>query len=132
MPRGICRTTWRDIEGSSYWFFDRLLTGRSLWAVVPGLACFAGSAWAVFTHRYTLSRVFAAAEIALLILGWGLAQHPYLAYPDLTLPGTAAPEATLRFLVLSLPFGAALILPSLWLLLHVFKNLEVNVESQSH
>jgi cytochrome d ubiquinol oxidase subunit II len=104
------------------WFFHRLLSGRSLVVVMLGLGCFAASAWAVFTRRYFLSRFFAAAEISLLILGWGLAQHPLLAYPDISLAGSAAPEATLRFLVLSLPFGAALILPSLWLLLQVFKK----------
>ena len=104
------------------WFFHRLLSGRSLVVVILGLGCFAASAWAVFTRRYFLSRFFAAAEIGLLILGWGLAQHPLLAYPDISLAASAAPEATLRFLVLSLPVGAALILPSLWLLLQVFKN----------
>jgi hypothetical protein len=34
----------------------------------------------------------------------------------------AAPLATLRFVVLSLPAGAILILPSLWLLMRVFKS----------
>lgn len=103
------------------WFFYRLLSGRSLPVVLAGLACFAGSAWAVITRRYVLSRVFAAGEIALLILGWGLAQYPYLVYPDLTFASVAAPRATLQFVVLSLPVGAAFILPSLWLLLSVFK-----------
>ncbi|MGI8982849.1 MAG: cytochrome d ubiquinol oxidase subunit II [Pirellulaceae bacterium] len=104
------------------WFFHKLLSGRSLAVVILGLFCFAASAWAVFTRRYFVSRMFAAAEIGLVILGWGLAQHPLLAYPDISLSAAAAPEATLRFLVLSLPFGAALILPSLWLLLQVFKH----------
>jgi cytochrome bd ubiquinol oxidase subunit II len=104
------------------WFFHKLLSGRSLAVVILGLFCFAASAWAVFTRRYFISRLFAAAEIGLVILGWGLAQHPLLAYPDISLASAAAPEATLRFLVVSLPFGAALILPSLWLLLIVFKN----------
>lgn len=104
------------------WFFERLLSGRSLPVIGLGLACFAGSAWAVFTQRPLLSRLFAAGEIGLLILGWGLAQYPYLIYPDVTLAGAAAPQATLRFLVLSLPFGAAMILPSLWLLMRVFKG----------
>jgi cytochrome d ubiquinol oxidase subunit II len=104
------------------WFFERLLGGYSLPVVLVGLGCFAGSAWAVIGERYLLSRIFAAFEIALLILGWGLAQHPYLAYPDLKFETVAAPHATLKFLVLSLPFGAALVLPSLWLLLNVFKS----------
>lgn len=104
------------------WFFLKLLSGKSLAVVILGLICFAASAWAVFTRRFFISRLFAAAEIGLVILGWGLAQHPLLAYPDITLAGSAAPEATLRFLVLSLPFGAALILPALWFLLQVFKH----------
>jgi cytochrome d ubiquinol oxidase subunit II len=106
------------------WFFERLLSGRSLPVITLGLVCFAGSAWSVFSRRYVLSRLFAAAEIALLILGWGLAQHPYLVYPDITFVAVAAPQATLRFLVLSLPVGAALILPSLWFLFRVFKNVD--------
>lgn len=104
------------------WFFAKLLGGYSLTVVVVGLVCFAASAWAVFTKRYRWSRTFAAAEIGLLILGWGLAQYPYLIYPDVKFVDAAAPEATLRFLILSLPFGAALVLPSLWFLLRVFKQ----------
>jgi len=104
------------------WFFDRLLSYRSLPVVVAGLACFAGSAWSVFNRRYALSRAFAAGEIALLILGWGLAQYPYLVFPGLTFDSIAAPVATLRFVVWSLPLGGALIIPSLWLLFRVFKT----------
>ncbi|QDU28141.1 Cytochrome oxidase subunit II [Anatilimnocola aggregata] len=106
----------------AHWFFERLLSPRSLPVVLAGLACFAASAWAVFTRRYIWSRVFAAAEICLLILGWGLAQHPYLVYPDLTFAGTAAPATTLQFLVLSLPVGALLLAPSLYYLYRVFKS----------
>jgi cytochrome d ubiquinol oxidase subunit II len=104
------------------WFFDRLLSARSLPVVLCGLAFFAGSAWAVFRRRYLLSRVFAAGEITLLLLGWGLAQYPYLCYPDITFESAAAPVPTLRFLVMTLPVGALLILPSLWLLFSVFKS----------
>jgi cytochrome d ubiquinol oxidase subunit II len=104
------------------WFFDRLLSVKSLPILAAGLFCFAGSAWAVFSRRYALSRVFSIAEIGLLVLGWGLAQHPYLIYPDVTFADAAAPLATVQFMVASLPVGAALILPSLWLLLHVFKG----------
>ncbi len=104
------------------WFFYRLLSLRTLPVVLAGLVCFAGSAWSVFTRRYGISRVFAAGEIGLLILGWALAQYPYLVYPDLPFASTAAPVATLRFVVLSLPVGALLIIPSLWTLLRVFKS----------
>lgn len=104
------------------WFF-RQLTGWRSWPVLAaGITCFAASAWAVFSHRYRLSRIFAAGEIALLLLGWGLAQQPYLIYPDVTLQAAAAPRATIVFLLATLPFGALLLVPSLWFLLRVFKS----------
>jgi cytochrome d ubiquinol oxidase subunit II len=104
------------------WFFYRLFSLRTLPLIIAGLGCFSGSAWSVVTRRFALSRACAAGEIGLLILGWGLAQYPYLVYPDLPFDSVAAPVATLRFVVLSLPVGAALIFPSLWMLFRVFKS----------
>jgi cytochrome bd ubiquinol oxidase subunit II len=104
------------------WFFRRLLSWQAAPVVAAGLVCFAGSAWSVLTRRFRLSRLFAAGEIALLLLGWAVAQYPYLVYPDMTLAGSSAPKATLQFVILSLPFGAALLVPSLWLLIRVFKS----------
>jgi cytochrome d ubiquinol oxidase subunit II len=103
------------------WFFHRL-TGRSVWPILAvGLLLFAASAWAVFTRRYALSRIFAAGEIVMLLLGWGVSYQPYLIYPDVTLVGVMAPPATIRFLLATLPVGAAILVPSLWLLFKVFK-----------
>jgi cytochrome d ubiquinol oxidase subunit II len=104
------------------WFFDRLSSFLTLPVIIAGLACFAGSAWSVFNRRFAVSRAFAASEVGLLILGWGLAQYPYLVYPDLAFDSIAAPVSTLRFIVWSLPFGGMLIIPSLWILFRVFKS----------
>lgn len=109
---------WREAD----WFTRQLLRPTSWPILAAGGVCFAGSAWAVFDRRYRLSRWFAAGEIVLLLLGWGLAQQPYLAYPDITLQQAAAPAPTIAFLLATLPFGAALLVPSLWLLFHVFKT----------
>ncbi len=76
----------------------------------------------IFRRRYRLSRIFSAAEIILLLLGWGLAQHPYLIYPDITLYDAAAPAPTIAFLLWTLPVGGAILAPSLWLLFKVFKT----------
>jgi len=107
------------------WFFGQLTSLRSLPVLVVGLFFFAASAWAVYGRRYWLSRVFAAGEIIVLLLGWGIAQLPYLIYPDMTLMDAAAPRATIAFMLATLPFGAAIIGPSLWLLMRVFKQEEV-------
>lgn len=104
------------------WFFQQLTGWRSWPVLAAGLVCFAASAWAVFGRRYRLSRVFAAGEIVLLLLGWGIAHQPYLIYPDITFAEAAAPRATIVFLLATLPFGALLLIPSLWFLLHVFKS----------
>lgn len=95
----------------------------SVWPVLAGgLVLFALSAWAVFGRRYLLARYFAAGEIVVLLLGWGLAQFPHLVYPDLTLVQAAGPVTTIRFLVLSVPVGAIVLVPSLWYLFKVFKS----------
>jgi len=103
------------------WFADQLIHPRSGAVLLTGLFFFAGSAWTVFRRHYRLSRIFAATEIAVLLIGWGLAHQPYLIYPDLTLIDAAAPTTTIRFLLWTLPLGAALLIPSLALLFKVFK-----------
>lgn len=105
----------------AHWFFLRMISPGSLPVLAAGLFCFAASAWAVFGRRFVLARVFAAGEIVLLLLGWGLAQRPYLVYPDITFQKAAAPSATIAFVLVSLPIGALLLVPSLWLLFRVFK-----------
>ncbi len=114
----VLALAWFDAR----WFVERMLSPRALPVVIAGLICFAASAWSVFHRHFLLSRVFAAGEICMLVLGWGLAQHPYLVYPDLTFAATAAPRATLQFLILTLPIGALLLVPSLFYLFRVFKS----------
>lgn len=104
------------------WFFDQLTAPRAWPVLLAGLVFFAGSAWAVFARRYHLSRVFAAGEIVLLLLGWGLAQQPYFVYPSLKLLEVAGPAATMQFMLLALPFGAVVLVPSLYYLFKVFKT----------
>ncbi len=102
------------------WFVVALL---SWWPVMAaGLFLFAASAWAVFGHHYQLARIFAAGEVIVLLLGWGLAQQPYLVYPNLTLADAAGPIPTIRFLVLAVPVGFIVLIPSLFYLFRVFKT----------
>lgn len=79
------------------------------------------SGWALWQRRFQLARVSAVIQIVALLGGWGLAQYPYIIYPDITLTNSAAPQGTLAFVMISLPFGLALLIPSLYLLFKVFK-----------
>jgi len=60
--------------------------------------------------------------VGLILLGWGLAQYPYLAVPDYTLSNAAGPQTTLRLVLIGLAAGAILLFPSLGYLFYVFKG----------
>ncbi len=98
------------------------LMGRALPVVIAGTLAGALAYAALRARRYRLARLLAAVQVALVIVGWALAQHPFLIYPDVTLASAAAPASSLEFLLWSLPFGLGLVLPSFWLLFRVFKG----------
>ncbi len=101
-------------------FGRRLMSRQAAPVLVLGVIAALGSGWALLRRRYRWARVTAAAQVALLLLGWGVAQYPYVIRPDLTLHDAAAPDATLRFLLYALVAGAAVLFPSLVLLFRVF------------
>ena len=102
--------------------WDNLLSLRAAPVITVGVIAALLSGWALLNRHFRLARVASVIQVALLLFGWGLAQRPYIIYPDVTLQNAAAPPATLRFVLYTLPFGMALLLPSLWLLFWVFKG----------
>ena len=90
--------------------------------VAAGVLLAPASAVALATRRYRLARLLAGAQVTLLLAGWRVAQYPYLIAPDLTLASSAAPRPTLVLTAMTLPFGAAALIPSLWYLFKVFKG----------
>jgi len=97
---------------------------RSSWAL--GLHIFTavaaiGAFYALWTRRYKLARVCAAAQVTLILLGWAFAQFPYLVEPDITISSAAAPQITLRLLLGALTAGALLLFPSYYYLFRIFK-----------
>ena len=99
-----------------------LLGARAAPVTAAGVAAALLSGWSLWRRRPRLARTATIVQTACLLAGWGIAQHPYLIYPDVTLHGAAAPNSTLRFVLWSTPFGMALLLPSLWWLFRVFKR----------
>jgi cytochrome d ubiquinol oxidase subunit II len=104
------------------------LMGRGLttarWA--PALHLATGVAavtaiWALWSRRFPLARVAAAAQVSLILWGWALAQYPYLIPPDLTIRAAAAPRITLVLSLWILGAGALVLFPSLIYLFRVFK-----------
>jgi cytochrome d ubiquinol oxidase subunit II len=77
---------------------------------------------ALVRRRFRLARLAAASQVALVVLGWGASQYPFIITPAVTLQSASAPAATQRLLLLALAIGAIVLFPSLRLLLRVFKS----------
>ncbi|HVV52721.1 MAG TPA: cytochrome d ubiquinol oxidase subunit II [Polyangia bacterium] len=88
--------------------------------LLTGLAAF-GALVAIVGRRSRLARGLAAAQVALVVLGWGVSQYPYLMPPYLTLRSASAPPETQTLLLIALGAGALVLFPSLRLLFRVFK-----------
>jgi cytochrome bd ubiquinol oxidase subunit II len=74
----------------------------------------------LWTRRFRLARVAAAAQAGLILLGWAASQYPYLVVPDVTLASAASSPRTLRLLLWALGAGSVLLFPSLYVLFRVF------------
>ena len=77
---------------------------------------------ALWKRRFGLARAAAAAQTALILLGWTASQYPYLIVPDLTLSNAAANPRTQHLVLVALAAGSVLLFPSLFVLYRVFKN----------
>ena len=101
----------------------RLALTASAWAIplhlatgVSAVAAFA----CLWLEQYRLARIAAAAQVALILWGWALAQYPYAIRPHLTLMESAAPENVLVLLLQVLAVGAVVLVPSLVYLFGIF------------
>jgi len=81
-----------------------------------------GALWALWTRRYRLARVATAAQVSMIVWGWGLAQFPNLVPPDYSIAASAAPAITLRLVLIALVAGLVLIVPAFLYLFRVFKG----------
>jgi cytochrome d ubiquinol oxidase subunit II len=101
-------------RGLTRWWAPLLLAWTSLFALVALVA--------LWRRRFSIARIAAVGQVTVILVGWSLAQYPDLITPDVTITNGAAPEVTLRLLVLALGTGALVLLPSLAFLFHLFKG----------
>lgn len=83
--------------------------------------------WSLTQSKVVLSRIFAAAQVIIILLTWFWVQFPVVinrqaGVADLTFFNTVAPEATLIQLVWALVIGSCIILPFLFYLMKTFKG----------
>jgi cytochrome bd ubiquinol oxidase subunit II len=92
------------------------------WPLRIATAIFAVAAiYALWTRSFRMARFCAAAQVTLILWGWGAAQFPYLVAPDVTIYNSAAPAITLRLVWWALLAGSVLLFPAFYYLFRVFK-----------
>jgi cytochrome d ubiquinol oxidase subunit II len=105
------------------WIYHRI--AELPWAFATGggfILCFAATIASLVTRHFHLARVLAATEGFIILLGYAVAQFPYLVPPKLTIYNSAAPQVVLITLLIALSIGAVLLFPSLFYLFRVFKG----------
>jgi cytochrome d ubiquinol oxidase subunit II len=93
--------------------YDGLTSGGGLVMVIVSALAGALTLALVWTERYGPARASAALAVVAIIVGWALAQDPYLLPGQLTLARAAAPDAVLRAVLISMAVGALILGPSL-------------------
>lgn len=76
----------------------------------------------LWTRRFRLARLAAAAQVSLVLWGWAFASYPDVLPGSLSIADAAAPPVTLRLTLWALALGAVVLMPSLVYLFRVFKS----------
>jgi cytochrome bd ubiquinol oxidase subunit II len=86
-----------------------------------GVAAVAAIA-ALWLRRFRAARIAAGAQVALILLGWGMMMNPWLVAGSLTLRDAASPDVTLRIILGALAAGSLLLFPAFYYLYRTFKG----------
>jgi cytochrome bd-type quinol oxidase subunit 2 len=98
------------------------LTGRA--APVIALSVVAGVAALVLLvrRRYAHARIASSLAVTAILVGWAVAQYPYLLLPDVTIEEAATGRATLVAMLVALVSGAVILVPALVYLYVLFQR----------
>jgi cytochrome d ubiquinol oxidase subunit II len=92
------------------------LTSRALPLVLISAVCGVGSLWLIARGLPGYARILSIGAVASVVVGWGVAQWPYILPTSLKVSAAAAPDPTLWTILVVFVVAAILILPSLgWL-----------------
>jgi cytochrome d ubiquinol oxidase subunit II len=92
------------------------LTSRALPCVIVSALCGIGSLVLLLRGGARGARLLAIGAVASIVIGWGVAQWPYMLPTSLTVSDAAAPESTLVAIVVVTCIAAVTIVPALGLL----------------
>ena len=103
------------LRADSPYLFDGL-TSRALPAVLVSAVCGIGSLLLLRQDRDRQARFAAIGAVAAVVVGWGIAQWPYILPESLEVADAAAPSGTLNALVVATIAAVVIVLPGFILL----------------
>jgi cytochrome d ubiquinol oxidase subunit II len=109
--------------------FDGLMS-RALPLVIVSALCGVGSLVLLLREAHRGARLLAMGAVAAVVIGWGVAQWPYLLPTSLKVVDAAAPDATLVSILVVFVVAAVVILPSLGLLYYLDQQNLVEAEPE--
>ncbi|MGK5114055.1 MULTISPECIES: cytochrome d ubiquinol oxidase subunit II [unclassified Geodermatophilus] len=98
------------------------LTGRALPVVVVSVLAGLAALGLLATRRYVPARAASALAVTAILVGWAVAQYPYVLLPELTIEEAARGRATLVAVLVALLGGALVLLPALAYLYVLFQR----------
>jgi cytochrome d ubiquinol oxidase subunit II len=98
------------------------LTGRALPVVALSVVSGVAALVLLGTRRYVPARAVSALAVTAILLGWALAQYPYVLLPEVTIEEAARGRATLVAMLVALVGGSVLLLPALAYLYVLFQR----------
>jgi cytochrome bd-type quinol oxidase subunit 2 len=108
------------------------LIGRALPViVVSGLAGVA-SIVLLIVRRYGIARITSSVAVATVLIGWAVAQYPYLLLPYLTIEEAARSRTTLVALTVVLVLGSLVLVPALIYMFVLFSRSPHEAPADGH
>ena len=103
------------LRADAPYLFDEL-TSRALPLVILSAICGVGSVVLLLRDATRGARLLAVGAVAAVMIGWGVAQWPYLLPTTLEVSEAAAPSGTLMALVVATVMFVVIVVPSFVLL----------------
>jgi cytochrome d ubiquinol oxidase subunit II len=103
------------LDDDASYLFDGL-TSRALPLVIVSALCGVGSLLLLLRHAARGYRVLAVGAVGSVVVGWGVAQWPYILPQTTKISAAAAPSSTLTAVLVVFGLAAVIILPALALL----------------
>jgi cytochrome d ubiquinol oxidase subunit II len=103
--------------------YDNLARSPWTWPVQAATAaCALATVALLLRRRPRLARYTVAVQVALVVLGWGLAMDGHFVLPDVSLAGSSPNPEVMPALALALGLGSLILGPALFYLYRVFKT----------